>query len=1077
VIRFFLQRPIFASVCSALILLAGAVVIPTLPIAQFPKIAPPVVTVSATWTGASSQAVESSVTTPLEEAINGVEGLRYITSTSTSAGVSTITCTFDLGTNLDIAATDVQNAVGTTTPLLPSAVQQTGVIVTKNSGSFVLAYGFSSSNPQFDTLYLSNYVDINIVDALKRISGISNVQVFGERKYAMRLWIDPKRLADYGLSAGDVVSALNAQNVSVAAGAIGGAPVANDQPFQINVRAVGRLSTPRQFGNVILTTLPNGGYVRFNDVGRVDLGAQDYSQIVRFDGQPAVAIGIQAFPTANALDVAKAVRAAMAGFEKGFPPGVTAKIAFDSSEFVTESLREVIITLGISIVLVVLVIFVFLQDARTTIVPVITIPISLIGTFAIMQVLGFSINTLTMFGLTLATGLVVDDAIVVIENIARFIQEEKMAPLRGAAAAMDEISGAVIASSLVLLAVFVPVAFFPGTTGQLYRQFALTIAGSVTISLVVALTLTPVLSRLLLSSEERHSSFFDPVNRAIDASRRLYGRLLPMLVRGRMIVVAAYVAGIAVTVLINRGTATGFLPNEDQGYFFAQGQTADQASLPITSAAAAKVGALIRSYPEVADVLEASGQDFISTGANRALFFVNLKPWAERGGAQHSLDAILRRLQPQLFMMPGAQVFAFNPPAIQGFANVAGFQFELEDRTNNGLGALAQTTQQLLGAANRDPALSAVYANFRNNAPQLVVDVDRQKVESLNIPLQNVFDAMQISLGSLFVNQFDFLNRSYRVYVQADAPYRSQLDAFEGIYVRSAAGANVPLSTLVHMSTERAAPIISHYNLFRSVEINGAPAPGIGSGEALSAMQQTAAHILPHGMSYEWSGLSLEQLASGAQGTVVFALGIIVVFLVLAAKYESLTDPLTILLSVPLAILGALLALNARHFVSDVYAQVGFVMLIGLAAKNAILVVEFANQLRARGRDIVTAAIEAAETRFRPIIMTSLAFISAILPLLVASGAGSISRQSLGTTLFGGMIFASALNLTLVPVLYVVIVQLRERFRSRRTSNEHLDAQPNIRRGADGEVILAFPNGGKPIEFRVPVSPVQQEHE
>jgi HAE1 family hydrophobic/amphiphilic exporter-1 len=1038
-IRFFLQRPIFAGVCSALILLAGAVVIPILPIAQFPQIAPPVVTVTTTWTGASAQELESSVTTPLEEAINGVEGLRYITSTSTSAGVTTITCTFDLGTNLDIAATDVQNAVGTATPLLPTAVQQTGVVVTKNSGAFVLAYGFSSSNPQFDSLYLSNYVDLNIVDALKRISGVSNVLVFGERKYAMRLWIDPKRLSDYNLSADDVVNALNTQNVAVAAGAIGGAPVADSQPFQLNIRAVGRLTTPQQFDDLILSTLPNGGYVRFSDVGHVDLGAQDYSETVRFDGHPAVAIGIQAFPTANALDVAKAVRAALAGFQKDFPPGVSAKIAFDSTEFVTESLREVIITLGISIVLVVLVIFVFLQNARTTIVPVITIPISLIGTFAIMQVLGFSINTLTLFGLTLATGLVVDDAIVVIENIARFIQVEKMTPLQGAAAAMDEISGAVVASSLVLLAVFVPVAFFPGTTGQLYRQFALTIAGSITISLVVALTLTPVLSRLFLSNEERHNRFFDPVNHVIDATRRLYARLLPVLVRGRMFVMAAYVVGVAATIFMNHITPTGFLPNEDQGYFFAQGQTADQASLPYTAAQSAKVGSLIASYPEVADVLEASGQDFISTGANRALYFANLKPWAQRGGAQHSLNGILQRLQPQLSALPGIEAIAFNPPAIQGFANVAGFQFELEDRTNNGLAALDRTSKQLLAAANANPALAGVYDTFRNDAPQLVVDVDREKVESLGIPLQSVFDAMEISLGSLFVNQFDFLNRSYRVYVQADAPFRSRLDAFDSIYVHATGGASVPLSTLVHVSTEKAAPIIAHYNLFRSVEINGSPAAGRGSGEALAAMQQTAERILPHGMSFEWSGLSLEQLASGAQGAVVFALGIVVVFLVLAAKYESLTDPLTILLAVPLAILGALLALGARHFVSDVYAQVGFVMLIGLASKNAILIVEFANQLRARGRDIVTAAIEAAETRFRPIVMTSLAFICAILPLLVASGAGSLSRQSLGTTLFGGMIFASALNLTLVPVLYVVIVQLRERFGGPRKPPEQFE--------------------------------------
>ena len=1084
-IRFFLQRPIFAAVCSTLILLAGAVVIPILPIARFPQIAPPVITVKATWTGASAQALESSVTTPLEEAINGVEGLRYITSTSTSAGVTTITCTFDLGRSLDIAATDVQNAVGTAAPLLPTAVQQTGVLVTKNSGALVLAYGFSSSNPQFDSLYLSNYVDLNIVDVLKRISGVSNVLVFGERKYAMRLWIDPKRVADYNLTADDVINALNTQNVTVAAGAIGGAPAANNQPFQLNIRAVGRLTSPRQFEDLILSKLPDGGYVRFSDVGRVDLGAQDYSETVRFDGHPAVAIGIQAFPTANALNVAKAVRAAMAGFEKDFAPGVSAKIAFDSTAFVTASLREVVITLGISIVLVVLVIFVFLQNARTTIVPVITIPISLIGTFAIMQVLGFSINTLTLFGLTLATGLVVDDAIVVIENIARFIQQGKMSPLQSAAAAMEEISGAVVASSLVLLAVFVPVAFFPGTTGQLYRQFALTIAGSITISLVVALTLTPVLSRILLSNEERHHRFFDPVNRVIDATRAFYGRLLPILVRGRLFVMAAYLVGVAATIFMNHITPTGFLPDEDQGYFFAQAQTPNEAALPYTAAQSARVGDLIASFREVADVFEASGQDFTSTGANRALYFVNLKPWAQRGGGEHSLNGVLQRLQPQLSALPGIQAIAFNPPAVQGFAIVAGFQFELEDRSNSGLAALDQTSKQLLGAANANPALSRVYDTFRNDAPQLVVDVDRQKVESLGIPLQSVFDAMSISLGSLFVNQFDYLNRSYRVYVQADAPYRSRLDALDSIYVRAPAasagapaGASVPLSTLVHVSTEKAAPIISHYNLFRSVEINGSPAAGRGSGEALAAMQQTAERILPHGMSFEWSGLSLEQLASGAQGALVFALGLVVVFLVLAAKYESLTDPLTILLAVPLAILGALLALGARHFVSDIYAQVGFVMLIGLASKNAILIVEFANQLRARGRDVVAAAIEAAQTRFRPIVMTSLAFICAILPLLVASGAGSLSRQSLGTTLFGGMIFASALNLTLVPVLYVVVVQLRERFGGRRReASEHLEVQPTIRRGSDGDVILAFPNGGKPLELRVAATPVSEKQE
>jgi len=1074
-IRFFLERPIFALVCSFAILLAGVVVIPSLPIAQFPKITPPVVTVTANYTGATATTVESSVTTPLEEAINGVDGLRYISSTSASDGTSTILCTFDLGRDLDIAASDVQNAVGTASARLPSAVTLTGVTVTKNSGSFVMAYGFSSTNPRFDTLFLSNYVALNIVDSLKRIPGVSNVIVFGERKYAMRLWIDPKRLADNGLSNDDVVNALADQNVQIAAGGVGNAPTAEDQPFHINIRAVGRLTTPQQFGNLLLRALPNGGYVRFRDVGRVELGAENYSQIVRFDGQSAVGIGIQALPTANALDVAKAVRAAMDGYARDFPPGVSAKVAFDATLFVTESLKEVLITLGLSIMLVVLVVFVFLQDPRTTLVPVMTIPVSLVGTFAIMQVLGFSINTLTMFGLTLATGLVVDDAIVVIENIARFIQTKRMAPLAGAVAAMDEITGAVVASSLVLLAVFVPVAFFPGTTGLLYRQFALTIAGSVLISLFIALTLTPVLSRLFLTNEESDYAIFRPINAAIAATRAAYGRLLPVLVRARLVVMAAFVLGLGATVLLGRTAPTGFLPDEDNGYFFATAQLPEDASLAQTSRLIDKVGKLMLALPEVKDVFEVSGRDFVGNGANRALAFANLRPWADRQTAARRLNGILARLRPELAQLPEAQVFAFGPPAIQGFPNVAGFQFELEDRANRGFDALERTSRSLIAAAHSDAVLSYASTSFRNDAPQFVAEIDRQKATTLGVPLANIASAMSISLGSLYVNDFDFQNRAYRVYVEADAPYRSRIEDLSSIYVRSSTGANVPLSSLLVISHERTAPIITHYNLFRSVELNGVAKPGFGSGQALQAMQAIAARTLPPGMTYDWSGLSLEALASGSQGLVVFALGVVVVFLVLAAKYESLTDPLTILMAVPLAIFGALLALRLRGYVSDVYAQVGFVMLIGLASKNGILIVEFANQLRARGVGLVSAAIEAAETRFRPIVMTSLAFIFAILPLMFANGAGSTSRQSLGTTLFGGMVFATLLNLTFLPVLYVVIVQLRERI-SRRGPSHPTDAgPPTIERSPDGGIVVSFPNGGHPVRMRVPAVEEREE--
>ena len=1076
-IRFFLELPIFALVCSFSILLAGVVVIPSLPIAQFPKITPPVVTVTSVYTGATAATVESSVTTPLEEAINGVDGLRYISSTSSSDGTSTILCTFELDKNLDIAASDVQNAVGTASARLPSAVTLSGVTVTKNAGTFVMAYGFSSTNPRYNTLFLSNYVDLNIVDALKRIPGVSNVIVFGQRKYAMRLWIDPKRLADYSLSNDDVVSALNQQNVQIAAGALGDAPSAADQPFHINIRAVGRLSTPEQFGNLLLRALPDGGYVRFRDVGRVELGAESYSQAVRFDNKTAVGIGIQALPTANALDVARAVRAAMADYRRDFPPGVDAKVAFDATLFVTESLKEVLITLALSVVLVVLVVFIFLQDPRTTLVPVMTIPISLIGTFAIMKVLGFSINTLTMFGLTLATGLVVDDAIVVIENIARFIQTKKMAPLPGAIAAMDEITAAVVASSLVLLAVFVPVAFFPGTTGLLYRQFALTIAGSVLISLFIALTLTPVLSRFFLTSEEKHHPFFRPINAAIDATRAGYARLLPVLVRGRLVVMGLFVLGLAGTILLNKTAPTSFLPDEDNGYFFATLQLPEDASLAQTSRAIDKVGRLMLSLPEVADVFEVSGRDFGGNGANRALAFAGLKPWAERQRPEQRLNGILARLRPQLAKIPEAQVFVFGPPAIQGFPNVAGFQFELEDRANLGFAALAATSGKLISAARNDSVLSYASTSFRNDAPQFVANINREKATSLGVPLQNIADALQISLGSLYVNDFDFQNRSYRVFVQADAPYRARLDDLGNIYVHSSTGATIPLSTLIDVSREQTAPIITHYNLFRSVELNGVAKPGYGSGQALQAMQAIAVRTLPPGMKYDWSGLSLEALNGNSQGALVFVLGVVVVFLVLAAKYESLTDPLTILMSVPLAVFGALLALRLRGYVSDVYAQVGFVMLIGLASKNGILIVEFANQLRARGTELVAAAIEAAETRFRPILMTSLAFIFAILPLVFANGAGSSSRRSLGTTLLGGMILATIVNLTFVPVLYVVIVGLRERFSRRRPALAHESGPGTIERAADGGLVVVFPNGAQPVRMRIAAVEEPEESE
>jgi len=1046
VINFFLRRPIFAAVCSLIIVLAGLVTIPTLPIAQFPKVAPPVVTVTSTYTGASAQAVEDSVTTPLEEAINGVQGLRYISSQSSNDGTSVITLTFDLERDLDLAANDVQNAIQTATARLPAEVNQTGVVVGKNAGNFVMGIGISSHFSSTPALILSNYADLYIKNDLKRVKGVSDVIIFGERKYAMRLWLDPKRLADHGLAATDVQSALLDQNVQVAAGAIGQPPTSGHQPYQYSVRALGRLSTPDEFLNIIVKNNPDGGHVYLRDVGRVELGAETYSSDLHFEGRSAVGLGIVALPTSNALDVSKQVRAELDRLSTKFPAGMYYKVAFDSTTFVNESIREVIVTLLIAIGLVILVIFIFLQDWRTTLIPAITIPVSLVGTFALMKILGFSINTLTLFGLTLATGLVVDDAIVVIENIARFIQEKRMSPLAGAQAAMQEITGAVVATSLVLLAVFIPVAFFPGTTGQLYKQFALTIVCSITLSLFNALTLTPTLSALLLGRSERpRNGFFAAFNRGLDWLRHHYHDWLGGVLRFRYGILALFVVALVITGLLFKSTPTGFTPDEDQGYFIVTVQAPEGTSLDTTEQVTKHVESLIAQRSEVAEIFDVIGFGFTGNGPNKATMFVLLKDWADRPGFQDSVTALLYGpggLFGQFGAIPTAQIFAFNPPAIQGLGNFGGFQYELQDVGNIGLENLNKVAYGFMGTAAHDPKLKGVFTTFRNDSPQLVVNPDRAKAESLGVPLQSIFNTMQIYLGSLYVNDFDYLSRTYRVYVQADTPYRSSVGDLQRIYVKSSTGAIMPITTLLSSTLQRSAPVITHYNLFRSIELNGQPGQGYGSGDAIAEMGALARKLEPAGVSHSWSGISLDEIQSGGQAALIFVLGIVVVFLVLAAQYESWTDPLVILMSVPLAILGALLAIIGRDTIaaffpplgfvlSDVYAQVGYVMLIGLASKNAILIVEFANQLRDQGLDAASAARRAAETRLRPILMTSFAFILGIVPLVVASGAGSSSRHSLGTPVFGGMILSTFLNLFLVPVIYVLIVNIREGRRRR----------------------------------------------
>jgi HAE1 family hydrophobic/amphiphilic exporter-1 len=1023
----FIRRPILASVCSLVIILAGILAIPTLPIAQFPDLAPPQVQVLAIYNGASSQTVETAVTTPIEQALNGLEGMRYMTSTSGNDGSASIIVTFDLDRDLDTAAVDVQNRISQVSGRLPAEVNAVGIAVTKVSSNFILAAGVFSENGEYDTLFMSNYLDRFIKDELKRIEGVGDVFVFGERRYAMRLWLDPERLAGRGITAGEVVQALREQNVQVAAGQVGQPPSQLGQSYQISVRAVGRLSEAHQFEDIILKRSASGALVRLKDVGRAELGAESYAQAARYNGRDAVGFGVLQLPTANALQVFREVTETLDRLSERFPPGLKVEVAFDTTTVVAESIREVVVTLLEAIALVVVVMFLFLQNWRTTLIPAITIPVSLVGTFAFVKLFGFSINTLTLFGITLATGLVVDDAIVVIENIERHIHEFRKSARQAASDAMKEVTGAVIATALVLAAVFVPVAFFPGTTGQLYQQFAATIAVSMAISAFNALTLTPALSALLLGHVEKPKGvFFRVVNRVIDGGTDLLIVLLRRLIRAKWLVTAVFVLFLAGTWWVYTRVPTGFVPDEDQGYVFVIVQAPQGASLDYTVNIVRQVEDAIRKVPDVGRMFAAVGFSFVGSAPNQGIFFANLKSLAERPGPEHSAQAIVGQLFGAFSQIHGALVLPFLPPAINGLSQFGGFSYQLLDQSGGSIEDMAAAAQQIVGQGNQTPGLTSLFTQFTANDPQLLVSIDREQTKSLGASLGDITGTLQVLLGSSYVNDFDFNNRSYRVYVQADKQFRATPQDIERYYVRSADEKMLPLSNLVKVGEVTAPKTINHYNLFRSVEIVGSPAPGYSSGQALQIMEGLSNRALPQGMTFTWSGISLEEIEAGAQTALIFGLGLLLVYLTLAAQYESVTLPFIILLSVPLAILGALVAQFGRGGINDVYCQIGMVMLIGLSAKNGILIVEFAEQLRHRGMSVADAAVEAARIRLRPILMTSLAFILGVMPLVFASGAGRVARNSVGTVVAGGMLASTFLNLLFIPVLYVVVKGFRK---------------------------------------------------
>ena len=1035
-VDFFIRRPIFATVCALLIVLAGAVVIPTLPISLYPQLAPPQVIVTSNYIGANSQIVESAVTIPLETSINGVEGMRYMSSTSSNDGTSAITITFRTGYDLSIAAVDVQNRVASAQGRLPAAVTSTGITITKANSNFVFASGFFARDARYSQAFISNYLDVYVKDALKRVPGVGDVIIFGERKYAMRIWLDPARLAARGLTALDVTSALSEQNIEVAAGQLGRPPSDSSQAYQMAVRVVGRLSDPREFENIILkNSANNGGLVLLKDVGRAEVGAENYDTDLKFSGGEAVGLGVQQLSNANALEVDRECKAVLKDLAKSFPPGLEYIIAFDTTTVVGDSINEVVHTIFEAIVIVIIVIFLFLQDWRATIIPAVTIPVSLIGTFAFIKIFGFSINSLTMFGITLATGLVVDDAIVVIENVQRHIAEEKCDSHRATSRAMAEVTSAVIATSLVLISVFIPVSFFPGTTGILYKQFSLTIAFSIAISAFNALTLSPALAAILLRPEREHGGLLGLFEKGLQKVIKGYAYLVTYVVKLRAIMLLLFIAGLVATAYMYTHVPTAFVPSEDQNYFINIVQTPPGASLAYTAEVADRASEIIRQNDDVFGTFSVMG--FSLTGGsspNSGIIFAPLKPIDERikKGKGHTAHDIVAEIAPKLFQVPGGIVAAFEPPAIQGIGSVGGFQFMLQDQGRNTFGDIDRVAHNMVGQS-RDPhsGLVGLYTPYTSNDPQLFVTIDREKAKAIGVPLAQITSALGTYMGSSYVNDFDFNNRSYRVYVQADQNFRKNSRDLRQFYVRSNTGQLIPLDNLISIKETSGPQVIYHYNIFRSAEIDGAAAPGLSSGQGLEKMQELFEKNKIQGMMYSWTGLALEEVESAGKAVIIFGLGLLVVYLTLSAQYESFVLPFIILLAVPMAVLGALALVSARGLVDDVYVQIGLVMLIGLSAKNSILIVEFAEQQMEHGKTVVEAAIIAAELRLRPILMTSIAFILGVLPLYFASGAGALGRHSVGTAIVGGMILSTVLNLFFIPVLYVIVKGILVRLSSR----------------------------------------------
>jgi HAE1 family hydrophobic/amphiphilic exporter-1 len=1026
--KFFIERPIFASVISIVIVIAGVVAFGALPVAQYPEITPPTVEVSTTYPGGNARVVAETVAAPIEQQVNGVENMIYMSSTSASDGSYKLTVTFEIGTDLDMAQVLVQNRVKLAEPNLPEEVKRQGVNTKKKSTNIVQFISLYSPDGRYDELYLSNYATLRLRDLLSRIGGVGEVMIFPQSDYSMRIWLNPRQLRSRNLTTEDVLSAIREQNVQVAAGQIGQPPAPRGQNFQYTVNVLGRLTEIEQFEDIIIKTEEGGRITRLKDIARIELGGKSYDLTSSLNGAPSASIAIYQLPGANALDLAKEVRSTMKALSQAFPEGMAYKIPYDTTIFVEESIKEVYITLLQAAALVFLVLFIFLQDWRSTLIPAVTIPVALIGTLAIMLGMGFSLNMLTLFGLVLAIGIVVDDAIVVVEATVSHM-EQGLKAKEAAIKAMSEVSGPVVATTLVLLAVFIPAAFLPGITGQLYRQFALTIAVSTVFSSINALTLSPALAAIVLRPPpERKNIFFRGFDTVFRKTGNGYTVMVKTLVRRTAIMMLLFLGLLALTGRQFARLPTGFLPIEDQGYLIANIQLPNAASLERTQEVLTKIDRILEQTPGVQNWVSLGGYSMIdgTNASNAATVFIVMAPWEERTDPSLSQVAILGSLQRKLFQIQEAIVFAFPPPAITGLGVVGGFQMQLQDRADVGLEELDKMVREIIQDGNAQSGLQGLNTTFRVDVPQLFAEVDRTKAKTLEIPLSGVFNTLQTYLGSYYVNDFNKFGRTWQVKVQADHRFRVEPGDIRQLEVRDIKGQMIPIGTLVSVEQILGPQTILRYNLYPAASITGQGAPGFSSGQALNLMEQLADTKLPNSMGYEWTAMSYQEKKVGSEAVMVFALAIILVFLVLAAQYESWSSPAAVILVVPLAVLGTVVALVLRAFDNNVYTQIGVVLLIGLASKNAILIVEFAREERAQGKGILESAVTASQLRFRPILMTAISSIAGFMPLVVASGAGAASRQAIGTAVVGGMIAATIMSLIFTPVFYVVMQRVSE---------------------------------------------------